>query len=288
MSIVVDKNNYRLIEFAAEVMVYFEKHKIIEIAKRILVECALVRPIDVQLWIGKNVKRIASQIYEDCLNQGKCSVVANLHLTARYLYRVVIFGRRGSGRKTQAHYLVKHFNLVLIDAENLIYQYLRGDDKDPDDPLSRELQRAFYYDNCWAKSKALANIIARRLLQGDCLSRGWVLLNFPHSLDDIKEIMESFKIPPNKFVYLKCPEKICMLRLVNMANMGQPYYNCSYFEQEMRFFNHHQKHIEEYLFKRHETIWVDANQSSNVVKNEMLALLEKSPYLMGFKKDLRE
>uniref|UniRef100_A0A1I8NHG7 Adenylate kinase n=1 Tax=Musca domestica TaxID=7370 RepID=A0A1I8NHG7_MUSDO len=276
------------IELAAEILVYFEKYKLIEISKRILVECALERPPNVQLWIAKNIKRIASEIYEDCLNHGKCGHIANLHLTSRFLYRVVIFGRPGSGCKTQAQYLVKRLNLVLLDADNLIYQHLRGDDKEPNDPLARELQRAFYYDNCEAKSKALANIIARRLLEYDCLSRGWVLINFPNGLTDFKEIMEHFKIPPNKLVYLKCPEKVCMLRLINMPNLGQPQMNCNYYEKEMRYFNRHCSEIEEYLLRRHETIFVDASRPSSVVRNEMLSLLEQSPYLTGFKQDLRE
>ncbi|XP_061400114.1 adenylate kinase-like [Musca vetustissima] len=289
MSFIVDKNNYKLLEFAAEVMVYFEKHKIIEIAKRILIECALERPRNTQLWIAKNIKRIAVEIYDDCLKGGKCGMVASLNMTPRYLYRVVMFGRHGSGRKTQAQYLIKRFNLILIDAEKLIYQHLRGDDTAPHDPLARELQRAFYYDNCQAKLQALANIISRRLLDCDCLRHGWILINFPHTLQDIQELMERFKIPPNKFVYLRCPEKMCMLRLINMPNMKETLQaNCDYYEQKMRFFNNQEPQIESYLMKRQETIIVDASQPTNVVKTEMLSLIEKTPYLMGFKHDLIE
>ncbi|XP_061400958.1 adenylate kinase 8-like [Musca vetustissima] len=262
MSFIVDKNNYKLLEFAAEVMVYFEKHKIIEIAK---------------LWIAKNIKRIAAEIYEDCLKGGKCGMVASLNMTPRYLYRVVMFGRHGSGRKTQAQYLIKRFNLIL------------SDDTAPHDPLARELQRAFYYDKCQAKSHALANIISRRFLDCDCLRHGWILINFPHTLQDIQELMERFKIPPNKFVYLRCPEKMCMLRLINMPNMKETLQaNCDYYEQEMRFFNNQEPQIESYLMKRQETIIVDASQPTNVVKTEMLSLIEKTPYLMGFKHDLIE
>lgn len=75
-------------------------------------ECAIERPDDVQLWIGQNIKRIANEIYHDCLNQGKDGIVRSLHLSTHYLYRIVMFGRRGSGRKTQALYLVSRFNLV--------------------------------------------------------------------------------------------------------------------------------------------------------------------------------
>lgn len=39
--------------------------------KKILVELALERPELVQEWIGANIKRIASEIYRDCLFGGK-------------------------------------------------------------------------------------------------------------------------------------------------------------------------------------------------------------------------
>ncbi|XP_059223498.1 adenylate kinase 8 [Stomoxys calcitrans] len=274
-----------LAEYAAELMVYFEKHKLIEISKRILVECALERPDNVPLWMGKNIKRIAASIYQDCLNQGKDGVIASLHLSANFLYRVVFFGRRGSGRKTQAIYLARRFNLVYLNAENLIHQYLRGDDKNPQEPLARELQRAFYYNNCKAKSTALAAIISKRLLDEDCLTQGWVLVNFPHTTADFRELLENFKIPPNKVVYLQCPEEICMSRLLDMPNCGLPSNNRKYFEQEMWFYKQNEIAIDEYLSKRHETIYVNGSGNSQAVKNEMFAKLEKTPYIMGCKQD---
>lgn len=114
----------------------------------------------------------------------------------------------------------------------LIYHCLRGDDERPRDFFDRELQKAFYFNNCLAKSKALLNIIGRRVLEKDCLQRGWVLLNFPHTLQDFKDIFETFKIPPNKLFYLKCSKKTCMLRLVNAPNLCKPSHNCTYFEHE--------------------------------------------------------
>uniref|UniRef100_A0A1I8PWI0 Uncharacterized protein n=1 Tax=Stomoxys calcitrans TaxID=35570 RepID=A0A1I8PWI0_STOCA len=158
-----------LAEYAAELMVYFEKHKLIEISKRILVECALERPDNVPLWMGKNIKRIAASIYQDCLNQGKDGVIASLHLSANFLYRVVFFGRRGSGRKTQAIYLARRFNLV--------------------------------------------------------------------------------------------------------------------YSKDMWFYKQNEIAIDEYLSKRHETIYVNGSGNSQAVKNEMFAKLEKTPYIMGCKQD---
>lgn len=123
--------------------------------------------------------------------------------------------------------------LHLVDAEQLIYRYLRGDDEHPDDPLARELQRAFYYNNSEAKCKAIGEIIDRRVLLKDTLSNGWVLVNYPHTLADFKQMMEKWKVPPNKVVYLHCSEVMCMKRLGEMPLHVAPCDNFMYYEQEV-------------------------------------------------------
>lgn len=125
--------------------------------------------------------------------------------------------------------------LVLVDAEQLIYRYLRGDDDHPDDPLARELQRAFFYNNVEAKGAAIGRIIDRRVLQQDALSQGWVLINFPHSLADFKQMMETWRVPPNKILYLHCTEIKCVKRLGLMTMRVAPYDNFMYYEQEVLF-----------------------------------------------------
>lgn len=99
--------------------------------------------------------------------------------------------------------------------------------------MARELQRAFYYNNCEAKCKAIANIIARRILWKDALHQGWVLVNYPNSLTDIREVFENWKVPPNKLLYLQCNETTCMRRLVQMPDIGNPQQNHQYFEHEV-------------------------------------------------------
>lgn len=76
------------------------------------------RPTNPQQWIGKNLKRIAQEIYEDCLKQGQNNTIKSLQMSSNYLYRIIVYGRPGSGRKTQAFYLQKLFNLVLSMISN--------------------------------------------------------------------------------------------------------------------------------------------------------------------------
>lgn len=125
------------------------------------------------------------------------------------------------------------FHFLSVDAEQLIYRYLRGDDDHPDDPLARELQRAFFYNNSEAKCKAIGAIIDRRVLLQDTLSKGWVLVNYPHTLLDFKQMMETWKVPPNKIVYLHCSEVMCLKRLGEMPLHVAPSDNFIYYEQEV-------------------------------------------------------
>lgn len=56
----------------------------------------------------------------------------------------------------------------------------------------------------------------------------------------------------------------------------------------MHFFDQNKKEIIEYLLKRHETIFVNAEQTSENVKTELLSSIIKSPYVMGFKQTARD
>lgn len=53
----------------------------------------------------------------------------------------------------------------------------------------------------------------------------------------------------------------------------------------MRFYQENEDKIDNYLKKREETIDLDSSKDSQAVKMEMLALIEKSPYIIGFKQN---
>lgn len=170
-----------------------------------------------------------------------------------------------------------------VDAEILIYQNLR----ESNCPLAKQLQDAFESENVIEKSKIIGKIICRRMLQLDALRYGWVLINYPCRLNECVQLFEHFKIPPNKFVYLKCSEKMALRRLVAKPNLGRPQDNCEYMQQEMRFYDKYEEDIDEYLARRHEVIYINAEFCAEVVKNDVMARLLKSPYVLGFKQDFR-
>ncbi|XP_036338632.1 adenylate kinase-like [Rhagoletis pomonella] len=266
-------------EYSAELMVYFEKHKIIEIITRLMAEIGLIRPTNPQHWIAKNIRRIADEFYHMCLKASYTnSNIDYYQLPRRFHHRIVVFGRSGSGRKTQALAMTKRFNLVYIDADQLIHATFFLNDG-----LSRLLHKAFADNVAKDKSMVVAEIIQRRLAQMDALRQGWVLINYPHNVEEFTEMFEKFKIPPNKLVYLQCPELMALRRLVTKPDLGCPQNKCKYIEHEMRYFSRNEATVNEYLARRHETIYIDATRCFEAVRTNLWRQMERLPYVMGYK-----
>ncbi|XP_054728240.1 adenylate kinase 8 [Anastrepha obliqua] len=272
-------NKLAIAEYSAELMVYFEKHKIIEIVTRLMAEIGLIRPTDPQHWIATNIRRIADEFYHKCLKASYTgSKIDYYQLPRHFHHRIVVFGRSGSGRKTQAIAMAKRFNLIYIDAEQLIYAtFFRNDN------LAQMLHKAFADDVAKDKSAALCKIIQQRLIQMDALRQGWVLINYPRNVEEFTEMFEKFKIPPNKVVYLQCPELIAMRRLVTRPDLGCPQNTCEYIEQEMTYFTRNEPAVNEYLARRHETIYVDSTPCFEAVRTNLWTQMERLPYVMGYK-----
>ncbi|XP_067637334.1 adenylate kinase 8 isoform X1 [Eurosta solidaginis] len=215
-------------EYSAELMVYFEKHKIMEIITRLTAEIGIVRPTNPQYWIAANIRRIADEFYQKCLKASyRGRNFDYYHLPRHFHHRIIIFGRSGSGRKTQAHAMAKRFNLIYIDAERLIYQtFFRSD------IIAKKLHKAFLHDVAKEKSAAVSEVIQERLKQMDALRQGWVLINYPRNVEEFTNMFENFKIPPNKLIYLQCTELLAMRRLVTKPDLGCPQDTCRYMEYE--------------------------------------------------------
>ncbi|XP_011206788.2 adenylate kinase [Bactrocera dorsalis] len=279
MSTTTTINKLALAEYSAELMVYFEKHKIIEIITRLMVEIGLIRPTNPQNWIATNIRRIADEFYHKCLKASYTSSKIDYYQLPRHFHhRIVIFGRSGSGRKTQALAIAKRFNLIYIDAENLIYTtFFRNDE------VAQKLHKAFLDNVAKDKSSAVSKAIQQRLLQIDALRQGWVLINYPRNVEEFTEMFETYKIPPNKVIYLQCPEVMAMRRLVAKPNLGCPQNTCEYIEHEMAYFSQNETAINDYLQRRHETIYIDSTPCFEAVRTNLWTQMERLPYVMGYK-----
>ncbi|CAH1160262.1 unnamed protein product [Phaedon cochleariae] len=119
--------------------------------------------------------------------------------------RVVILGPRGSGKKTQAKIIAQALDVVHVDFEYLICQAWTSSSK-----IGEQL-RACKKDAC-LHSDLLSQVVNKRILEEDCLRRGWVLTGYPFTDTDFK-YLDSLDTPPNRVIFLECDLNVCKERL---------------------------------------------------------------------------
>ncbi|KAJ8955052.1 hypothetical protein NQ314_006930 [Rhamnusium bicolor] len=107
--------------------------------------------------------------------------------------RVIIIGPRGSGRKTQAKLLAENLDIVHVDFEHLICQAWMAESD-----LGEKL-RSCRKEVCF-HSELLSQVINKRILEEDCLQKGWVLTGYPYTDSDFK-YLDNLDTPPNRVVF---------------------------------------------------------------------------------------
>ncbi|XP_046675044.1 adenylate kinase 8 [Homalodisca vitripennis] len=122
------------------------------------------------------------------------------------LFRVTLFGPRGSRRRTLAKLLSRNFNLVHVDMIHLI-----NSAKMMENDIGDEIR--FYDKNNYTYTKKLIfQLVKDRLEQYDCVERGYVLTNFPTCVDDFV-FLDSLDAPPNRVIFLDIDGNDCLTRL---------------------------------------------------------------------------
>ncbi|CAH0722160.1 unnamed protein product, partial [Brenthis ino] len=102
------------------------------------------------------------------------------------VYRVVLIGPRGSGKRTQGITTAKHFNLIYLHFEDLFKEAeVRHDE------LGEKIRKF------GSSVRLRAEIIKRRLAQKDCIDHGWILIGYPATGVDF-EYLDRMPTPPNR------------------------------------------------------------------------------------------
>ncbi|XP_045456499.1 adenylate kinase 8-like [Melitaea cinxia] len=116
------------------------------------------------------------------------------------VYRVLLVGPRGSGRKTQAIAAARHFDIVYLNFEELFKQAeVRNDE-------IGEKMRKF-----GTSVRMKAEIVKRRIAQKDCIDHGWILTGYPSSGEDF-EYLDRMPTPPNRIIFLNTDWEVCKAR----------------------------------------------------------------------------
>ncbi|CAH0600854.1 unnamed protein product [Chrysodeixis includens] len=116
------------------------------------------------------------------------------------VYRVLLLGPRGSGRRSQAHLLAKHFGLVYLHFDAVF-----NEAKAKDDELGQKIR------NFGTSIQLRAEAVKRRLIKKDCIAHGWVMTGFPTCGSDF-ELLDNMPTPPNRIIFLNIDVATCRER----------------------------------------------------------------------------
>lgn len=122
------------------------------------------------------------------------------------LFRVVLLGPRGSRRRTLARLISRQLNVPHVDMEQLI-NVTRVSASIEGDELRYLDQNGYSYP-----LRTVFNLLKVRLAKEDCSTRGYVLTNFPTSVEDFV-LLDSLETPPNRVIFLDIDETECQERL---------------------------------------------------------------------------
>ncbi|KAL7042168.1 hypothetical protein ACKWTF_001041 [Chironomus riparius] len=123
------------------------------------------------------------------------------HTHGEWNHRVLMVGRVGSGRKTQACQLAKEFGLILIDFDQMIKEY---------EQQSRAVEK---------HSMGFWGFIQEILLKPQCLHNGYVIVSNVISRLYLIMFMEKFKHEPNKIIFIHTNENKCRRRILKQKGI---------------------------------------------------------------------
>lgn len=170
----------------------------------------------------------------------------------RWYPRIVLIGRRGAGRKTQAALLARELGAIF--GEILVYYVVLRPARwklimpqqravDVDYLVLKKIQspeaigqilaeRERFHDRC--NNPYITHLIEKRISKPDCLHNGYVLVGFGTCINDLRFMFEKFTVRPNRWddgginilphsladrltyfsiIFLHCRERECKRRL---------------------------------------------------------------------------
>lgn len=123
------------------------------------------------------------------------------HTHGKWNHRILVVGRVGSGRKTQASQLAKEFGLILIDCDQMIREY------------EQQCRVAVKH------SMGFWEFIQQTLLKPQCLHNGYVIVSNVISRMYLIMFMEKFIHEPNKIIFIHTNENKCRRRILKQKGI---------------------------------------------------------------------
>ena len=125
--------------------------------------------------------------------------------------RLLLIGPPGSGKGTQAKYLVENFSIPQISTGDMLRENVQNGT-----PLGKEAQK-FMTDGQLVPDAVILDIMAKRLDERDC-SNGYILDGFPRTIPQAKGLNNLLNCMNHKLDYvvvMDVPDNLIITRLSN-------------------------------------------------------------------------
>lgn len=120
--------------------------------------------------------------------------------------RIIIMGAPASGKGTQCHLLVEHFQVIHLSTGDILRASILSNE-------SLGLQAKAYMDaGSLVPDSLIIDVILERVRQSDCMTRGWLLDGFPRTEEQAKAMITR-NIIPNYIFVLQVPDDQVVRRI---------------------------------------------------------------------------
>jgi adenylate kinase family enzyme len=185
-------------------------------------------------------------------------------LKGEWKRRLLVVGRVGSGRKTQAALIAQEFSLVLIDLDNMIAEY-----EQQSSLSSSVVLKPCHEIGFWG-------FIQEALVKPQCLHNGYVIVSNVISKEMLRILFEKFIHSPNQIMFLHTNESKCRRRITRA---------CAAYDNNLhKFLNYHmnlynlykQEFVDYVNGLKCQVYHINGNGRVDDIKNRMWAYLVRS------------
>ncbi|XP_065092561.1 uncharacterized protein LOC135713379 [Ochlerotatus camptorhynchus] len=192
------------------------------------------------------------------------------HKQIKYVERILMTGRPGSGKHLQARLLANRLDLILVSVNDLIKR-ARSDRN-----FFKKTLEIGLGDNVHT-SELIATVVQKRLLEPDCLQFGWVLVDYPNTAEDVENLYHLL-IVPQRVVHLHTDARLCWKRKRNhiLKNNSQSEMKGAMLRAEFDYFDIHHLAMMAALEKQAcVVVDINGNNSTEGVHEDILIKLMK-------------
>jgi adenylate kinase family enzyme len=214
--------------------------------------------------LSKSIKlKFCEENVKSVINKARFGKTSSA-LEGEWNRRILIVGRVGSGRKTQASFISQELNAIPIVIDHLRAEY----EQQFNMTATSNVELSF-----WA-------FVQKTILKPDCLRRGYVIVSNVISRKKLQILMEKFIYPPNQIIFLHASENTCRQRISRLKGICAAAYQSAldteaFLRHQMDLYDLHKEEFDDYFAgeKRKMIFHVNANGKIADVTNSIFERL---------------